>query len=85
VKDSAINLPASQTEYHERLIREKKEIYKNPPELPPLDITIELEWKSLPKRAANKDIIFDDRKDFRPNHSPEEVLRAGAFGGTYFR
>ena len=24
-------------------------------------------------------------KDFRPNRSPEEVLRAGAFGGTYFR
>lgn len=23
-------------------------------------------------------------KDFRPNRTPEEVLRSGAFGGTYF-
>lgn len=24
-------------------------------------------------------------KDFKPNRTPEEVLRAGGFGGTYFR
>jgi len=38
-----------------------------------------------PTRAANGDVLFVDHKEFRPNTSPEEVLRAGAFGGTYFR
>jgi len=63
-----------------------KEIYKNPPSPPILDIIIfKDERQSLPERAKNGDIIFDDHKEFKPNYSPEEVLRAGAFGGTYFR
>ena len=28
---------------------------------------------------------FPDYPEFRPNMSPEAVLRAGSFGGTYFR
>ena len=39
----------------------------------------------LPKRASNGDLIFADHKEFFPNRTPEEVLRGGAFGGTYFR
>ena len=78
-------MPESLPEYHRRLISQKKEIYKNPPELPPLDITVSSKVQPLPKRAPNGDIIFEDHKEFRPNISPEEVLRAGAFGGTYFR
>lgn len=30
-------------------------------------------------------MIFADFKEFFPNKTPEEVLRGGAFGGTYFR
>ena len=30
-------------------------------------------------------ISFDDRKDFTPNITPEQILRLGSFGGTYFR
>lgn len=29
--------------------------------------------------------VYADAPTFRPNVSPEDVLRAGAFGGTYFR
>ena len=47
----------------------------------PLDLA-----KHEPKRsAADNTLRFDDQKDFRPNLSPAEVLRAGSFGGTYFR
>ena len=78
-------MPESLPEYHQRLISQKKEIYKNPPELPPLDITVSTETKPLPKRASNGNVIFEDHKEFMPNKSPEEILRAGTFGGTYFR
>jgi hypothetical protein len=30
-------------------------------------------------------IVYKDHPEFRPNITPEAVLRAGAFGGTYFR
>ena len=39
----------------------------------------------LPTRDKNGCYVFADFKDFSPNLSPEEVLRLGAFGGTYFR
>ena len=39
----------------------------------------------LPERGRDGCFQFPDFPDFRPNLSPEEVLRAGAFGGTYFR
>jgi hypothetical protein len=63
-------------------------MYKNPPQLPPnFPSLVEVDDQRVaePTRAANGDVIFVDHKDFRPNTSPEEVLRAGAFGGTYFR
>ena len=28
---------------------------------------------------------FEDYPEFRPNLSPEEVIKLGSFGGTYFR
>ncbi|KAJ8608582.1 hypothetical protein CTAYLR_005969 [Chrysophaeum taylorii] len=37
------------------------------------------------RREANGCFNFADKPAFRPNLSPEEVLRAGAFGGGYFR
>ena len=52
-------------------------------------------WKELddfprrltPDRDDDDDdsLVFPDYPDFRPNLDPEEVLRAGAFGGTYYR
>lgn len=39
-----------------------------------------------PKRdPETKELIFPDFDDFRPNMTPEEVLKEGSFGGTYFR
>lgn len=38
-----------------------------------------------PTRDARGVFHFPDFPRFQPNKSPEEVLRAGSFGGTYFR
>lgn len=34
---------------------------------------------------VNGSFHFDDYPDFTPNKSPEEMLREGSFGGSYFR
>jgi len=98
-KDNAaaqlIGLPKNTSVYKQRLTVQKKEMYKNPPALPPTHITIEDKFVGKPKRnkstgeltficGTNK-TIKDALKDFHPNRTPEEVLRAGSFGGTYFR
>ena len=45
-----------------------------------------LEAKSMPLRDAKTNcFIFEHYPEFRPNLSPDEVLQAGSFGGTYFR
>lgn len=41
--------------------------------------------RPLPKREPNGCLVFSEYPDFRPNLTPEEVLRAGSFGGGYFR
>lgn len=38
-----------------------------------------------PKRLKSGELSFEDEPLFRPNMTPEEVLRAGSFGGGYFR
>lgn len=88
-------LPKNATVYKSRLESQKKEMYKNPPVLPPPTIPIEDEFVALPKRdkktgeftftVGEGENISDVLKSFHPNRSPEEILRAGAFGGTYFR
>lgn len=40
---------------------------------------------SVPKRNAKGELVFEDHPEFRPNLTPEEVIRRGSFGGTYFR
>jgi len=71
-------------QYRDTLIRQKKDLYKDPPALPPQP-TI------LPKRATQMSRHSDgtlrcaDFSEFRPNLSPSEVLQRGSFGGTYFR
>ena len=87
-------LPASTSAYKARLVSQKKEMYKDPPALPPAHIVVEPSRVAKPKRSKTGELTFvcgeDDAiraalKDFHPNRTPEEVLRAGSFGGTYFR
>jgi len=98
-KSENSELPSSVSSYHARLVAHKKEIYKDPPVLPPPPITINPQTCPLPKRnkttgeftfvagdGADEDAKLEESlKLFRPNRSPEEILRAGAFGGTYYR
>ncbi|KAH8111579.1 hypothetical protein DFH11DRAFT_1612409 [Phellopilus nigrolimitatus] len=39
----------------------------------------------LPTRDASRTLRFADAPHFAPNMTPEEVIRAGSFGGTAFR
>ena len=39
----------------------------------------------MPRRLANKTYVFSEYPDFRPNLSPREIMKQGAFGGTYWR
>lgn len=92
---SADGLPSSVASYRSRLARQSKDMYKDPPSLPPASIAIEADFCSLPKRnkatglltfpPGQDDSVTNLLKDFHPNRTPEEVLRAGSFGGTYFR
>eukprot|EP00934_Nitzschia_sp_Nitz4_P004108 Nitzschia sp. Nitz4//scaffold40_size135432//123070//125583//NITZ4_003270-RA/size135432-processed-gene-0.182-mRNA-1//-1//CDS//3329551297//4098//frame0 len=94
-KDSSHQgLPKTASEYKSRIEKHKKKMYKNPPALPPPTIAIEEHWYPLPERdeesgelkfkGGGNDIKYLI-KEFTPNRTPEEVLRAGSFGGTYFR
>lgn len=94
-------LPTTIAAYRSRLVQHKKDLFKDPPVLPPVTGTlakVETRNCGLPKRdAATGQLSFlpgaqssevlksKYLKDFRPNKTPEEILRAGAFGGTYFR
>jgi hypothetical protein len=109
--------PGTVAEYRDRLVKHNKELYKDPPVLPPrLTTTARQGRKSQvvvsfcdepPKRdkktgmltfsmmandpdqqeQSNSDKATLKRlmESFHPNRTPEEILRAGAFGGTYFR
>lgn len=90
-------LPTSASAYRQRLVSQSKELYKDPPAMPPPRIVIESKYVTIkPKRSKSGELSFapgvdadgtlkEALKEFHPNRTPEEVLRAGAFGGTYFR
>jgi hypothetical protein len=82
-------VPSSVTDFRARLITQKKELYKDPPSYPPINITIDSNVAPLPTRNPKTgELSFDllpRGVEFNPNRTPEEVLRAGSFGGTYFR
>ncbi|GAX11558.1 hypothetical protein FisN_22Lh248 [Fistulifera solaris] len=93
--DGENSLPKNISQYLNRLKRDKKELYKNPPVLPPPKIVMEETSVKSPSRdaktgrltfLAGKDSSLKKvLKDFHPNQTPAEVLRGGGFGGTYFR
>jgi hypothetical protein len=74
-------LPKNSSEYRVRLVTQKKDIYKDPPVLPPPTIVIESEKCPLPKCIkstgelsfiAGKDSSIQSLlKDFHPNRTPE--------------
>jgi hypothetical protein len=88
------SLPLTVAEYLDRLKRQSKDLYKNPPALPPPSVTVYEDVTEAAPRRCDKSGRFAFVADgdaaiiiaqFRPNRSPEEILRGGAFGGTYFR
>jgi len=90
-------LPGTVSQYLGRLKKHNKDLYKNPPALPPAAVTVHETRAALPKRDKTPGLLSfqatsdaDNEtakliKEFRPNTTPEEILRGGAFGGTYFR
>merc|ERR1711907_133315 len=87
VSENAIEVTKTCTpvkRYRELLIKQKKELYKDPPALPPEAVVLKGTAKA-PQRSASGEYVFSDYASFRPNISPSEVLQAGGFGGTYFR
>jgi hypothetical protein len=97
-KSSSTGLPSSTAVYLARLTKQQKELYKNPPAMPPSpSVVVEEKFQSLPQRdqkTGELTFTVGDRseatlaavlKQFHPNRTPEEVLRGGGFGGTYFR
>ena len=90
-------LPLTVSQYLGRLTKHHKDLYKNPPVLPPLAIVVLATRAPVPTRdlttgrlsfrgtdrATDTDPIV--MAQFHPNTTPTEILRGGAFGGTYFR
>lgn len=95
VEKHSDGLPTSVSAYKARLVKQRKEIYKDPPALPPEAIVVYPGRCSLPTRnKKNRTFHFEALPDsdetlsislFQPNLSPLEILEQGAFGGTYFR
>lgn len=71
-------------DYRSVLVEQRKEMYKDPPALPPLQVEL-LERKPMMERESDGVLIAADFPEFRPNLSPAQVLQRGSFGGTYFR
>lgn len=60
--------------------------YKDPPVPPPEHAIIRSIRAKRPKRNAQTFCFhFDDAPSFNPDCAPYEILKMGAFGGTYFR
>jgi hypothetical protein len=98
-EDSVRGPPATAAAYRQRLQRQHKEVYKNPPVLPPSLVKI-LEapaaappvrdaatgcWTFGPAATGGGKYDKSAIASFQPNTTPAEILQGGAFGGTYFR
>lgn len=92
----AISLPRSTSNKNPKNSSKKefasKIIEETEPLVPTKNIDeIQAGWKSwtptapAPTRDAQMTFHFADFPDFTPNKSPEEMLREGIFGGSYYR
>ena len=80
-----LGLPKNSSEYRLRLVTQKKDMYKDPPVLPPPTAIVEAEKCPLPKRnkstgeftfvAGEDSSIKSLLKDFHPNRTPEGKSR----------
>ena len=69
-EDGELSVPV----YRKRLIVGRKELYKDPPVLPPMEVRVLDDRKPVPERdAATMEFHFPDYPHFRPNLSPKEV------------
>lgn len=78
-------LPKTVAEYRTRLVTQKKELFKDPPVLPPMRIRVEPTKSAPPKRdkktgalsfMSGEDSSIDNLlKDFHPNRTPEGKFR----------
>eukprot|EP00300_Choanocystis_sp_HF-7_P013285 c18233_g1_i4.p1 GENE.c18233_g1_i4~~c18233_g1_i4.p1 ORF type:complete len:249 (+),score=32.46 c18233_g1_i4:78-824(+) len=81
--DSAFPI-TSAAAFRRVLQAQKKEIYKDPPAVPPTAEILPTRQPE-PKRNKRDQLVFPDHPDFLPNLTPKQVLQSGSFGGTYFR
>ncbi len=64
----------------------KNEIPKQTAKVSKVDgIIVYPETQPFPTRNKHNELVFKDHPSFNPNLTPEEVLKSGSFGGTYFR
>eukprot|EP00633_Aureoumbra_lagunensis_P005039 CAMPEP_0197308934 /NCGR_PEP_ID=MMETSP0891-20130614/7468_1 /TAXON_ID=44058 ORGANISM="Aureoumbra lagunensis, Strain CCMP1510" /NCGR_SAMPLE_ID=MMETSP0891 /ASSEMBLY_ACC=CAM_ASM_000534 /LENGTH=189 /DNA_ID=CAMNT_0042793717 /DNA_START=33 /DNA_END=599 /DNA_ORIENTATION=- len=72
--------------YRGRIIRQGKELCKDPPTLPPQNVIVFSERAPVMTRnKKNGTLTSTTHPEFRPNLSPAEIMQLGSFGGTYFR
>jgi hypothetical protein len=50
-----------------------------------MEIFCDLLFYMPPRRNSKGELIFPDHPEFRPNLTPAEIFKAGAFGGSYWR
>jgi hypothetical protein len=91
-KVAAASLRRGYTSGYADPLKKYEGTFKSPPvRAPPAAIVTRVLdlAKHAPTRGPAAEVTrtyrFADRPEFRPNLSPEEVMRAGSFGGTYFR
>lgn len=75
------NTPSDNEEFKDKLTKKKFKPVVS--ELSPKEI--KFDTSLVPKVNAKGELVFQDHPEFRPNLTPEEVIRRGSFGGTYFR
>merc|ERR1711990_745605 len=66
--------------YRDLLVAQKKELYKDPPQLPPVASLLSRAGCEPSLDGKTGEFGFKDYPDFRPNLSPKEVLQQGGFG-----
>lgn len=72
--------------YRATLVKQGKEVFKDPPALPPAAARLEACGPPDPMTRNSKgEFVCQDYPGFLPNLSPSDILNLGSFGGTYFR